>query len=295
MQSITIFKKIINKFTAHPNEVGESYFGHLKFTIYNVLNLFRIGLVLFLHGVFPFIFISYTKDKIAILHNKLFKRSLEPSLHVDENIENLIGNNSILKIKSLKLDEIYLASKSPRRSELLKQIDIAYELLLFDIPEIVIPGETPIDYSKRITKEKCDAGWNKIVAEQLPPRPVLCADTEVVLENIILGKASSYDEAFTVLKSYSNKSHEVITTIGLKYYDYEKIITNTTIVSFSYIPDEEIHKYLATGDYKDKSGSYGIQSYISQFITDINGCFYSVMGLPLNSVREILSDFHSNL
>lgn len=190
------------------------------------------------------------------------------------------------------LQDIYLASKSPRRRELLNQMGVVHELLLFDIPEIILPNENPLAYSKRITQEKLNAAWNKILIDKLAKKPVLCADTEVVLNNQILGKPNSYEEAFNMLKSYSNKSHEVITTIGLKFNNFNKITTNTTIVNFANIPDDDIYKYLATGDYKDKSGSYGIQSYIGQFISGINGCFYSVMGLPLNSVREILQELN---
>jgi len=80
----------------------------------------------------------------------------------------------------------------------------------------------------------------------------------------------------------------VITSVGVQYRNFQKIVTQSTTVTFADIPDVEIHKYLAMDDYKDKAGSYGIQSYIGQFISNINGCFYSVMGLPLNVVRDLL-------
>lgn len=186
--------------------------------------------------------------------------------------------------------KIYLASKSPRRQELLRQIDVEFELLSLDVPEEVLPGETAVKYSKRITREKSLAAWNKVVADDLPILPVLCADTEVVVDQHILGKPCNYADAYAMLKAYSGRSHEVITSIGLKYTNYEKIATNITTVHFSNIPDEEIHKYLVSNDYMDKSGGYAIQSYIGQFISSIDGCFYSVMGLPLNTVRELLLD-----
>jgi septum formation protein len=91
-----------------------------------------------------------------------------------------------------------------------------------------------------------------------------------------------------MLKSYSGRSHEVITSVGLKYEAYEKVVMNTTTVYFAPMSDAEIHHYLATGDYQDKAGGYGIQSPIAQFIYKVEGCFYSVMGLPLNTVRELL-------
>ena len=181
--------------------------------------------------------------------------------------------------------KIYLASKSPRRKELLTQMGVDFTILLTDIPEQINPDESPHAYSQRITADKLTASWDKIIADELTPLPVLCADTEVVLDDNILGKPDSYDDAFHMLKSYSGRSHEVITSLGVQYFDFRKIITNITTVYFSSMPDEEIHRYLASGDYKDKSGSYGIQSYIGQFIRRVDGCFYSVMGLPLNSAR----------
>ncbi len=184
--------------------------------------------------------------------------------------------------------KIYLASKSPRRRELLAQMGIHFELLLLDTPEIIAPNETPENYSTRITHEKLEASWKKILKEKLSLMPVLCADTEVVLDNMILGKPRDYQDAFNMLKSYSGRSHQVITSVGVKYFDYQKVAMNTTIVTFANMSDEEIRHYLDMGDYKDKSGSYGIQSYIGQFISKIEGCFYSVMGLPLNTTRELL-------
>lgn len=190
--------------------------------------------------------------------------------------------------------KIYLASKSPRRKDLLHQMGVEFEVLLLDIPEEIAVGEGVAEYSKRITREKLIASWNKVINEQLAILPVLCADTEVAIGDFVLGKPKDYQDAFAMLKSYSGRSHKVITSIGLKYYDFEKVVTNLTTVHFAVIPDAEIHKYLATGDFKDKSGSYGIQSYIGQYISGIEGCFYSVMGLPLNSVRELLAELESS-
>ncbi len=185
--------------------------------------------------------------------------------------------------------KIYLASKSPRRRELLAQMGIAFDLLLVDTPEVIAPGETPEMYSIRVTEEKIDAAWQKMLNGKLPIRPVLCADTEVVLDNKILGKPQDYQDAFNMLKNYSGRSHQVITSVGLKYDDYKKIMMKKTSVTFAIMPDEAIHDYLSMNDYQDKAGSYGIQSYIGQYISNIDGCFYSVMGLPLNVVRELLA------
>ncbi|MDP3562360.1 MAG: Maf family protein [Legionellaceae bacterium] len=186
--------------------------------------------------------------------------------------------------------KIYLASKSPRRNELLKQMEVPFELLSVDAPEIVKPNERPEEYSTRVTQEKLHAARDKIINENLHYLPVLCADTEVVLNGKILGKPRDEDDAFNMLRQYSGQSHQVITSVGLIYKDYETIRMNTTWVTFAKMSDEVIRHYLASDNYKDKSGAYGIQSYIGQFISRIDGCFYSVMGLPLNTVREMLND-----
>lgn len=190
--------------------------------------------------------------------------------------------------------KIYLASKSPRRRELLEQMEVPFELLLVDTPEIVQPDETPEDYSTRIVREKMRAAWQKIHHDHLTPLPVLCADTEVVLNGVILGKPRDENDAFNMLSKYSGQSHEVITSVGLINHDFEQIRTNKTIVTFAKMTDQDIRHYLLSGNYKDKSGAYGIQSYIGQFISRIEGCFYSVMGLPLNSVREMLEQLSAH-
>ena len=184
--------------------------------------------------------------------------------------------------------KIYLASKSPRRRELLKQMGVAFDLLLIDTPEIIAPNETAEMYSMRVTKEKLDAAKVKIIEDHLTPMPVLCADTEVILDEKILGKPRNRQEAYHMLKSLSGRSHQVITSVGVTHFDYQNIVMEKTTVTFAPLSDTDINHYLATGDYKDKSGSYGIQSYIGQFIRKVDGCFYSVMGLPLNTVRELL-------
>lgn len=185
---------------------------------------------------------------------------------------------------------IYLASKSPRRKELLAQMEVPFEILSVDTPEIVQPNEMPEAYSKRITQEKLHAAWAKVVREDLPHLPVLCADTEVVLDGIILGKPYDEEDAFKMLKGYSAKTHQVITSVGLIHHSFETIRTNITLVTFGHMTDAHIRHYLASGNYQDKSGGYGIQSYIGQFISRIDGCVYSVMGLPLHTVREMLDD-----
>jgi len=167
---------------------------------------------------------------------------------------------------------------------------VEFERLDTDVVEEIRADETAAVYSTRITAEKLSAAWDKLINDKLAIMPVLCADTDVVLDNRILGKPTDYQDAFSMLKSLSGRSHLVITSVGLKHFDFEKIVMNTTTVYFATLPDAAIHTYLAMGDYKDKAGSYGIQSYMGQYISNIEGCFYAVMGLPLNTVRELLAD-----
>ncbi|KTC64919.1 septum formation protein (plasmid) [Legionella adelaidensis] len=191
--------------------------------------------------------------------------------------------------------KIYLASKSPRRQQLLSLMGVEFEVLKIDIPEMQKEGESPEEYSKRITKEKLNAAWDFLEQEKLPYLPILCADTEVVIENKIIGKPKDYQDAFNTLKSYSEKSHWVLTSVGVKYCNYQNIQLNKTQVYFDRLTDEDIHAYLKVDNYKDKAGAYGIQSYIAQFIPRINGCYYAVMGLPLNLVRQLLNEVKKEL
>jgi septum formation protein len=167
---------------------------------------------------------------------------------------------------------------------------VQFEVLSVDTPETIAPGETAEIYSMRVTKEKLMAAKTKMMRDNLTIQPILCADTEVVIDGRILGKPRDRLDAFEMLQSYSGKSHQVITSVGITHFDYQKILMQNTIVTFANIPKAAINKYLETDNYQDKSGAYSIQSYIGQFICHIDGCFYSVMGLPLNTVRELLLD-----
>ncbi len=186
--------------------------------------------------------------------------------------------------------KIYLASKSPRRRELLSQMGIQFELLIVETPEFMTAGESAEEYSIRVTNEKLEAASIKMKNEKLAIMPILCADTEVILDGKILGKPQDIQDAFSMLKSLSGRSHQVITSVSINYFDYQKTQINSTTVTFASMSNQDIHNYLATGDYKDKAGGYGIQSFAGQFIGRIEGCYYSVMGLPLNTVRELLVD-----
>lgn len=183
---------------------------------------------------------------------------------------------------------IYLASKSPRRQELLALMKVGFTVVRVDVPEIIGLNEDLEEYSRRVTKDKLAAAWKKIREDKLTPYPVLSADTEVIFKDKIIGKPESRMDAFNMLKAYSNTEHIVLTTIALKYNKFEETVSNKTLVTFSKLSDEVINKYLDEEEYIDKAGGYGIQSSIAQYINRIEGCYYSVMGLPLHDVRILL-------
>lgn len=186
--------------------------------------------------------------------------------------------------------KIYLASQSPRRAELLKMIGIDFEILKLDIPEIVLPNEKPEDYSKRIVEEKLVFAKDVVDKKKLVFYPILCADTEVIHQGMIYGKPKNYEDAFRMLQSYSERSHLVLTTLGIIDKDYHEFYMQKTYVYFSKLSDSAIHQYLNKNQYQDKAGAYAIQSSISQYIEKIDGCYYGVMGLPLNGVRLLLEN-----
>lgn len=191
------------------------------------------------------------------------------------------------------ISKIYLASKSPRRRELLAMIGVKFDLLEIDIPEEVHANEGFRDYSTRICNEKAEAAWQYIHENNLELRPVLTADTEVVFNNVVFGKPLDYADAFRMWRILAGNHHLVITTVTLKYKDFHKTVSSESLVYFDTMTDDDIHAYLATGDYMDKSGAYGIHTFAGQFIQKIDGCFYSIMGLPLNTVRNLLAELAS--
>lgn len=189
--------------------------------------------------------------------------------------------------------KIYLASKSPRRQELLNQMGVDFQVIDIEINELTRSNESPIAYSKRITEEKLQAAIQYLQSHQLPELPILCADTEVVMNHKIYGKPKDYQDAYQMLKSYSANRHQVITSIGIQFKDFKKIETDITDVYFEELPDDIIETYLQLKQYQDKAGAYGIQGYMGQYIHLIHGSYYSVMGLPIHLVRKLLHELKS--
>jgi nucleoside triphosphate pyrophosphatase len=187
---------------------------------------------------------------------------------------------------------IILASASPRRRELLRQIGLDFTVDPADVDERVLPGEAPESYAVRVALEKA-----RVAAQRAEKGIVIAADTIVVLDNAILGKPVDHEDAESMLTLLSGKTHQVLTGMAIMDSAAEKIVTRTscTSVLFRTLSPEEIKWYVSTGEPLDKAGAYGIQGKGSLFISRIEGCYFNVVGLPLSLLGEMLLEFGINL
>ena len=183
---------------------------------------------------------------------------------------------------------IYLASRSPRRAELLQQIGIAFEVLPSDIDESVRHGESPASYVLRLAGEKAAACLATLRANNVELRPILAADTTVSIDGIILGKPESDEEARAMLQRMSGRCHEVHTGIAVAGEHGVETALSTTHVEMQTLTDAEIAAYVATGEPADKAGAYGIQGLAGIFIKHIEGSYTGVMGLPIFETAQLL-------
>jgi len=191
---------------------------------------------------------------------------------------------------------IYLASRSPRRRELLAQIGVRYSLLLFrsrpeskeEVNEDPLDGEAPGVYVERVARAKAESGWRRMMQRNLPQAPVLAADTTVALGDRIFGKPASREEAAEMLAALSGKRHEVLTAVALQQGEWLESALQVSEVEFKPLGDEEIRQYVATGECDDKAGAYAIQGRAARFIADMRGSYSGVMGLPLYETCQLL-------
>jgi septum formation protein len=191
---------------------------------------------------------------------------------------------------------IYLASRSPRRRELLSQIGVRYHLLLFrervgenpDVDEAVLAGEAPAAYVERMAKAKAEAGWRRMLQRNLPPAPVLAADTTVALESQIFGKPENRAAAEEILAALAGKRHEVLTAVAVKNYELLEFALSVSEVQIKPLSKDEIAQYVATGEADDKAGAYGIQGRAARFVIELRGSYSGVMGLPLYETSQLL-------
>jgi len=187
--------------------------------------------------------------------------------------------------------QLYLASRSPRRAELLTQIGVRFAVIEAACDESPLPAEAPRDYVRRIARLKANAGCAEIIAQQLPLRPVLAADTAVICNARILGKPRDAHDAAAMLRLLSGRDHQVFTAVTLMIPAVpprEWSALSESLVTFRALTEAEIAWYCRTEEPLDKAGSYGIQGYGALFIAALNGSYSGVMGLPLYETGRVL-------
>lgn len=183
--------------------------------------------------------------------------------------------------------QLVLASQSPRRAELLRQIGLHFIVAPADIVETVQAGEAAADYAQRIALEKARAGWQRS-AQNLP---VLGADTDVVLDGCILGKPKNRDDALAMLVSLSDREHEVYSAVAIVHDACEVVTLSVTRVHFGVISPSQAAAYWDCGEPADKAGGYGIQGFGAVFVREIQGSYSGVVGLPLYETAALLKQF----
>jgi len=181
--------------------------------------------------------------------------------------------------------QLILASASPRRHKLLRQLDISYRVVVSDADESGLEGESPADYVSRVARNKAEA----VASRDHSGLPVLGADTAVIIDGKILGKPGSAREAAEMLRALSGRVHEVYSAVVL--IDAQRRLSsrlNVTRVHFTGLDEAWIAAYVATGEPMDKAGAYGVQGCAAHRIREINGSYSGVMGLPLYETMELL-------
>jgi len=183
--------------------------------------------------------------------------------------------------------ELVLASSSPRRRLILENAGFRFRVAASSIEEKIEPDIPPEEQARSLALAKA-----RQVAGGFPDRPVIGADTLVMLGSRILGKPGNRDEAREMLRLLSGEIHKVFTGLALVWrrFNLERSVCEVTEVTFRRLTTEEIEDYVATGEPLDKAGAYGIQGRGSTLVSRINGCFYNVMGLPVSRLTEILQD-----
>ena len=181
---------------------------------------------------------------------------------------------------------LYLASKSPRRRDLLAQIGVTPAVIALELDEAPRPGEAPEDYARRVARDKARAG--RALLPTGCAVPVLGADTLVTIDGRILGKPRDAAEAVAMLRLLSGRTHRVLSAVALIGRE-ERLALSTSEVSFRVIDDREARAYWASGEPADKAGSYAIQGLGALFVRELRGSYSGVMGLPLFETAELLA------
>jgi septum formation protein len=194
---------------------------------------------------------------------------------------------------------LYLASRSPRRRELLHQIGIDFDTVVFrdgmradlETDETALINEDPVVYVERIARSKAMHGLKIVEERRLPMRPVLAADTTLEFDGEIIGKPVDMADATQILKRLSGRTHRVLTGVAINHLGRIEYVLSTSEVRFRAIDDEEIRHYVMSGEPMDKAGAYGILGRAGLFVEYLTGSFTGVMGLPVCETGELLKKF----
>ena len=184
--------------------------------------------------------------------------------------------------------KIYLASASPRRRELLRQMGIEFEAIPSNLLEVRRKDELPADYVVRVACDKARFVEQLVKQRGLPPHPVLGADTEVVLDGEILGKPQDRDHGVALLRRLAGRAHEVLSGICVAHQGAEHTALSASRVTLGPLTEQEIAHYWETGELLDKAGAYAIQGRAAGFIASLDGSYSGVMGLPLYELAGVL-------
>jgi septum formation protein len=184
--------------------------------------------------------------------------------------------------------KLILASASVRRAEILRDAGFHFSVLSSAIDETVYPGEAPQDLVQRLAIAKAEL----VAARAVGPAVIIAADTEVALDGHVFGKPRSSDDARRMLEKLSGRTHSVLTGVALiRLPDADRItFVETTLVHFAKLSEDEITRYLATGEPHDKAGGYAIQGRAGRYIPRIEGCYFNVVGLPLARLQQALTE-----
>lgn len=191
-------------------------------------------------------------------------------------------------------DFIYLASQSPRRSQLLEQLGVRHTLLLPDAEEdpealeVVLRNEAPKTYVQRVTALKLQAAQYRLASRSLQLAPILCADTTVAMGQTIFGKPENAEDAKRMLRALSNRPHRVLTAIAVGMGDQYAVSCSESWVTFAELEDADIEAYVASNEPMGKAGAYAVQGRAAAHIVHMSGSYSGIMGLPLFETAQAL-------
>ncbi|MFT3848177.1 MAG: Maf family protein [Propionivibrio sp.] len=194
---------------------------------------------------------------------------------------------------------LFLASRSPRRRELLAQIGIQFDTVVFrdhpredvELDETPLSAEAPIDYVQRVARAKAEYGWRIVSLRKMRSQPVLAADTTLEFEGGIIGKPSDAEDARAILRRLSGNTHRVLTAVSVAFEGVVESTLSISEVRFCALDEATIRGYVASGEPMDKAGAYGIQGHAALFVENLAGSYTGVMGLPLYETGVLLRRF----